>query len=332
MTKIYNEVIIDMNPDSATYNKTLYEDSYIDDGPIALCGGGGGAAGEVKFAAYIETFHKELMDDATADSLHTSLSMFNAMNLALTADPYQTVNAYNPDSDFSLAQTALNTGQADYAGINPTNDISGYATSAATIWNNINDESDVDEIVREFENESTPEFQSQLAQYSGAMADIGAVNSTAFIWGLGNLHAKRFRSVNKFRADLKTKNFEKRTDFIANAKKMMIALMGEKLKMGGQWADMQLNIAKTKIVAKNDQVKFDAEYDVKNAMWEINLVERGLKAIGAPGGGSAVIPNEESQASSAVAGGLSGAATGFAVGGPWGAVAGAAIGIGASFL
>ena len=78
--------------------------------------------------------------------------------------------------------------------------------------------------------------------------------------------------------------------------------------------------------------KFDTEYDVKNAMWEVNLVERGLKAIGAPGGGSAVIPNEESQASSAIAGGLSGAATGFSVGGPWGAVAGAAIGIGASFI
>ena len=36
--KIYNEVVIDMNPESSAYGETLYEDSFQDDGPIALCG------------------------------------------------------------------------------------------------------------------------------------------------------------------------------------------------------------------------------------------------------------------------------------------------------
>lgn len=36
--KIYNEVVIDMNPESSGYGETLYEDSFQDDGPIALCG------------------------------------------------------------------------------------------------------------------------------------------------------------------------------------------------------------------------------------------------------------------------------------------------------
>ena len=37
MRKIYNEVVIDMNPESSSYGETLHEDWFMDDGPIAEC-------------------------------------------------------------------------------------------------------------------------------------------------------------------------------------------------------------------------------------------------------------------------------------------------------
>ena len=36
MAKIYNEVVIDMNPESPTFEETLYEDSYEYSGDIIL--------------------------------------------------------------------------------------------------------------------------------------------------------------------------------------------------------------------------------------------------------------------------------------------------------
>ena len=36
MTKIYNEVVIDMNPESTSYGETLHEDSFEYEGPMAL--------------------------------------------------------------------------------------------------------------------------------------------------------------------------------------------------------------------------------------------------------------------------------------------------------
>ena len=36
MAKIYNEVIIDMNPESSTFEKVLHEDSYEYDGEMML--------------------------------------------------------------------------------------------------------------------------------------------------------------------------------------------------------------------------------------------------------------------------------------------------------
>jgi len=38
MTKIYNEVIIDMNPESSSYGETLHEDSFEYEGQLALAG------------------------------------------------------------------------------------------------------------------------------------------------------------------------------------------------------------------------------------------------------------------------------------------------------
>ena len=35
--KIYNEIVIDMNPESSSYRETLHEDSFEYDGPMALC-------------------------------------------------------------------------------------------------------------------------------------------------------------------------------------------------------------------------------------------------------------------------------------------------------
>ena len=36
MTKIYNEVVIDMNPESSSYGETLYEDSFEHEGPVPM--------------------------------------------------------------------------------------------------------------------------------------------------------------------------------------------------------------------------------------------------------------------------------------------------------
>ena len=36
MAKIYNEIVIDMNPESPTFKETLYEDSFEHEGDMML--------------------------------------------------------------------------------------------------------------------------------------------------------------------------------------------------------------------------------------------------------------------------------------------------------
>ena len=69
--KIYNEVVLQYNEATDSFIE-VSEDSFEYEGPVAQCGkgggGGGGSSGEVKFAAYIEDYHKELMDGAGTDN------------------------------------------------------------------------------------------------------------------------------------------------------------------------------------------------------------------------------------------------------------------------
>ena len=325
MTKIYTEVVFEWCEENQRMIEVSSE-SFNYEGPMAMCGGGsGGSSGEVQFAAYIEAYHKTLMDDTGGDALNSALTVFNAANLALTADPYQLVNAHNPDTSISDIDTTFNAEYAHIVAMNPATNIRTYATEAKAAYDSIVNDTEINESVEDFDNETNPEFQTQLSQFTGAMADIGAVNSSAFIFGLANMHRKRWASVKKYRSDLKMKSWDKRLDYIMKAKAMMLQVLSDKTKMGASYASLSDQVAKTKVQMKNDQTKFDAEFDVKNAMWEMNLVERGMKAIGAPGGGSAVVPNEPSQGQSALAGAASGAAAGAALG-PWGAAAGAGIG------
>jgi len=37
MAKIYNEIILDMNPESSTFEEVLYEDSFSYSGDMMLC-------------------------------------------------------------------------------------------------------------------------------------------------------------------------------------------------------------------------------------------------------------------------------------------------------
>ena len=130
--KIYTEVIFEWCEDKQCMVEVSSKSEEWN-GPVALCGGGGGSSGEVKFASYIEDFHKELMDDAGGDTINSALSVFNAANLALTADPYQTVNAWNPDAEISAMDTAYTTGYTDYSNLDPAGDIKTYATQALSL-------------------------------------------------------------------------------------------------------------------------------------------------------------------------------------------------------
>jgi len=72
--KIYNEIAIDMNPESSSYGETLYEDSFEYEGDMMLMqprgepygGSGGGGQGQMHFQNALNAWESQYGMDATA--------------------------------------------------------------------------------------------------------------------------------------------------------------------------------------------------------------------------------------------------------------------------
>jgi len=81
-----------------------YEESYIYNGPIAECkgGGGGGSSGAVEYPDYVELIHCDWLD-GVCDHAGTSISsdITAVMNSALGGSPWTALAAYDPDTDIS---------------------------------------------------------------------------------------------------------------------------------------------------------------------------------------------------------------------------------------
>ena len=88
------------------------------------------------------------------------------------------------------------------------------------------------------------------------------------------------------------------------------------------------------LVANQEFISSDNEYQVKSAKWPISILQEGGNVLASIAGASTTSPGSEgpSPVQSALGGALSGAAVGASVGGPYGAAAGAVIGGAAGLL
>ena len=318
--KIYTEVVFDMNTLEEVSSKSY---DYV--GDVAECkGGGGGSSGKIGFPAYIESLHEDLMGGDTAWAPTVDLEA--AINTAMAANPYTTINAYNPASDITAWESTATTATTNWSNLNPANDLTSYVTTARTLYNTyVYDDNYIDDQVQIYEDSAMQEAMNSVSRFAAGMADINAVNSSAYITGMANIENTNRLSVNQYRTQLTLKSKELRSQWMSQSVNMMMQMLQTKSQLGIQTANLNIDSKTKKVLAYNDQYEKDAAYDVKDAMWNINMLEYGLKALSAPGVSPSQIPPEPSQAQSALSGAMSGAAMGAAMG-PMGMVAGAGIG------
>ena len=103
----------------------------------------------------------------------------------------------------------------------------GVAIAGITDWTTVLDEaktkhdaifsdSEMVNKVDAYEDDTLPTYQREVARFSGGMADINAVNSSAFMVGLALLARRRVQDVNKFRSDLRVEYEKESMKFIQN--------------------------------------------------------------------------------------------------------------------
>ncbi len=111
------------------------------------------------------------------------------------------------------------------AGTAITDTFAGVAIAGITDWGTVLDDaktkrdamfsdSEMANKVDAYEDDTLPTYQREVARFAGGMADINAVNSSAYMIGLSLLARRRVQDVNKFRADLRVEYEKESMRFI----------------------------------------------------------------------------------------------------------------------
>jgi len=302
MMKIYNSVTIDMKT-----LKVIEEDSFEYSGPIDECKGGGNA-GTVGFAPYIEDFHEDMV--GTWDVNDDDLGMI--IGDAQTS-PYDSAESYNPDNLIALATERIDYLDVLVKDINEQTDWETIKDAVKIKVDSVIDDSYIDGLVDEYTEKVSMDYAQSHNNFSGGMAEINAINSSAYILGMSNIERQKRKDISTFRQNL-IYDFEKvKHQLYETGLTQVLSLYQLKLQMNSTVATMLTDTNRLAAILKKEQYAKDLEIDRMDIMWKLEVMKQAGSVLAAPGGGT-YLPEKPSDIASAASGALSGAATGAAIG------------------
>lgn len=295
-----------------------------------------GNAGKVGFPQYIETYHSLLI--GTANGL-TNLAQFVA-GLQAGDSPYFGETAYNPDTALAANQTRFDIYDAAVTSFSPnsnwetaieatreklgesasypkidlvSNDIATNAiANAIAAATSVLAGSAISDQVDAYEVKATPRFLRSVNRFASGLADIGAVNSSAFIVGMALLESEFVADVNKFDADLSAQAFnaiavdgiratfqaaatkqQQRNVQFAEASNLLLQSLVQKIQLNADATKTQADLNSVKITTKQDETNRNLELQVADSFFDLDVLSR---AVGIVGGlsGATYIPEKPS--------------------------------------
>jgi hypothetical protein len=301
---------------------------------------GGGPSGRIGFAPYVEDVHSKMLGTGGGLYSGTTLSAIMKAMIDGAISPYEGEIAYNPDGEITANQSRYNTYNAGVIGLNHqtdwqavigtarakldetatypkidlvSNDIAANAiANSIALATSIIAGSAISDQVTAYENKVVPRFLRSVNRFASGLADIGAVNSSAFIIGMALLESEVNADVNKYNADLSGQVFnavavegtkivlqtaatqrQHRNVQLAEASALMMEALNRKISSGAHATAIQLAINQEKTKSKLQQNLRQLELDVLDSQWDLEVMSKGGQILGAPGSGT-YIPNKPS--------------------------------------
>lgn len=276
----------------------------------AFKGGGGGSSGEIIYPSYFETYLSSWLADI--DSLITT---------AQSNNPFTSMAPYNPATRITTMETAV-TNMNTLATYDPETEwdvFDGIANSAFTASMS---SGYVDNVMDAYEDDAEVPHMNAVGRYAAQMSEINAVMTSSYLIGLGQLAQEFTRGLNRARYELEAEFERRRPVFILQACAQMSQLFAEQKQLGMHNFDAELDTQKAAIIALKEEADLDNQFDVDDALWDLELYKYGANLMAGPAGGAAGTRSQSSTTQSALGGALSGAALGFQAAGTPGAIFG----------
>ena len=342
--------------------------------------GGGGVAGTVDFPTYMKNFHQYWLSGPTIGGDDFMTQLISAAQLV--DSPFFGENAYDPDTDLASIQSRISTWISNVDALDSETDWLSALTQAranvgtatfplanvfdmleSTVFTEIAtnvsalvSSTIISNRVSAFTTRTAAQWQTQVGQFVGQMADLNAVMTSSYVWGLAYMHSQRQAEINDYQRSIEQQLYDSATQLMLQAQMSTGAqrvvtrdqamlqgterMVNDRLaiqELVGRTASLKADSIRMQIVAKQEQLARDLQIDVDDAEWDFRVLQHGANFL-ASINGAPLIPKPPSQFQSVLCGAGGGAASGAAIGAAIpgvgtaiGAGVGAAVGIIGSF-
>lgn len=250
---------------------------------------------------------------------------------AIGSTPYDGFTLFDPTSTI----TDMHTRQSEYKTLvdttfDPETLWDAYYTKVQSKLADWAGNANISAAVTAFEQRQLSTHMRAVSRFAAGMADINAVNSSAFINGIALLEQDFERQVAGFGAGLGVQAEHNREMLVLNGISAMMQAFGHKASLVGQSVQTNTDIQRLEIISQTDYKDRQLQNDVRSATWDLDVLMMGANILAPLGGGTGptVAGYESSKAANAISGALGGAAAIAAIpGAGWaGAIVGGLIG------
>lgn len=236
------------------------------------------------FPPHMKSFHQELITgkneqgtttlaEADFDLDNSIVALINAVDTTSGGNPYDGLSAYNPDGDLSNAQTKIDYWSALIAAIDANDTIEDAIEDALSVVDSeYNLEPYVDDLVDAFEQRSKGAFLRNVSRVTAGMFDIRSVMTSQFGMALANMEQDRQDQLNDIDARFRLQAHKDRMVLALQVSNDMQKLRAIQLQGIQGAAGMQQEMSKMRIVAKQDQTNTDLEWEVRESLWDLDLL------------------------------------------------------------
>ena len=216
-------------------------------------------------------------------------------------NPFSAAFSYDPSSDLLVIQDSVDTFQALVNALDPETDLPSHISIAVTGADTVISTAFIDADVDSFETMSAPAFARSLNRFTSGMADINAVQSSAFVFGMAQLENARLNEINSYRAKISSQSQHDRTVLIAQFCADIANMQGRQLDAQRAATDFQRAASTNAIIAGKEFLAEELELDYKDTTYEMELFGFANSALAAGLGASqhAVGPSKASTQMSA---------------------------------
>ena len=301
--KIYTSVTIDM-----TTMETLSEESFEYSGPVALLkgSGGGGGSGRLGFPPYVENFHQHwLLGGDDYDKFgskgwqpsYPTLSELLAQAIDPNGNPYTNTVSFDPttvlnaiESDFADFRSNIIEVSDHVAGVDLDTDIAALYDAVQTAVDALAFDSDtyINSRVDVFEKDQREDLTRALSRFRAGMADVGAVQTSAFAIGEALVEAAYARNIDTFRSSLRLQSAGERTQLIGSGvgvfAQTLLNTQALRLNVEHQAAEFK----RMDLVTNAEWYDREIDLNIREATWPLEAFQPVANFLASPPGGTGI--------------------------------------------